>query len=133
MPIWYKNIFAKSDKHKKALVVDFDGTIARDSYPDIGAPMPGVKVSLQKLLDSGYEIIIFSARLRKNDGRPDNVVKEQKKDMEAWLKEYEIPHTRIDEGYDGKPHADYYIDNKALHYGGKDDWESIAQHILSKD
>lgn len=132
MAIWYKNIFAESTKRPKCVVVDFDGTIARDKYPDIGSPMPSVKESLQKILDAGYEVVIFSARLHKNDGRPAGTPKEQKNKMEAWLKEHEIPYTRIDDGYDGKPHCDFIVDNKALHYGGDDDWESVTKFILSK-
>lgn len=133
MSIWYKGVFsnAKGD-NKQAIVVDFDGTIAGDKYPDIGKPLPGVKVALQKLLDAGYEVVIYSARTRKNDGRPNHVAGDQIEKIKKWLKENDIPHTRLDDGYNGKPHAEHYIDNKALHYGGDDDWESISSFILSK-
>lgn len=130
--LWYKNIFAESNKHPKVLVVDFDGTIARDKYPDIGEPLPGVKDALGSLMDAGYEIAIFSCRMRKNDGRPGSVPEQQREAMEEWLETNEIPYTCIEDGYEGKPHADYYIDNKGLHFGGKEDWESISKYILSK-
>lgn len=131
MGIWYKSVFAESEKKPDCLVVDFDGTIARDAYPDIGDPLPGVKDALGKLKDAGYEIIIFTARLTKNDGRPKDEPERQREKITAWLADHEIPYTRIDDGYNGKPHCDFIIDNKALHFGGKDDWESISKYILS--
>lgn len=131
--LWYQTVFAKEKKWPKVITVDFDGTIAEDGYPSIGRPMPNVRESLQKLMDAGFEIVLFSARLRRNDGRPKDEPERQRKKIEAWMEENEIPYTRIDDGYDGKPHCDFIVDNKALHYGGKDDWESIVQHILSKE
>lgn len=131
MPIWYKNVFAKSKPNNgKCVVVDFDGTIAADKYPDIGNPLPAVRESLRKLKDAGCEIVIFTARCRRNDGRPEGEPERQKEKILDWLKEHDIPYTSFDDGYNGKPHCDYFVDNKALHYGGDDDWESIAAHIL---
>lgn len=131
MAIWYKSVFA-SKQSDKVLIVDFDDTIARDEYPDIGSAMPGVKEALAKLKDAGFEIVIYTCRMTRNDGKPAGEAERQRKKIESWLDEQGIPFSRIEEGRDGKPHGRFYIDNKALHYGGDDDWESIAAHILSK-
>ena len=132
MAIWYRGVFAKRKKSDKTLVVDFDGTIAVDEYPSIGKPKPMAKESLKRLMDAGYEIVIFTARLRKKDGRPTGERKRQKKAIEEWLKDNEIPYTKIDEGYDGKPHCKHFIDDKNIEYRGGDDWERITDLILSK-
>jgi len=132
MSIWYQSVFANKKKSDKTLVVDFDGTLAGDTYPEIGAPLPHVKESLSALKEAGFEIVIFTCRLAKNDGRPDKDISEQKKQIESWLKDHEIPYDRIDDGQNGKPHALFYIDNKNIEYRGGNDWERICSLILSK-
>jgi hypothetical protein len=130
--VWYAGVLASKRKHDKTLVIDFDGTIAEDKYPYIGKALPGAKEAIRKLKDAGYEIVIFSCRTTKNDGKPEAEVAEQKERMADWMRENDIPFDRIEDGRDGKPHCLYFVDNKALHYGGNDDWESICQYILSK-
>ena len=122
--MWYATLFADKVKRKhKTIVVDFDGTIAVDLYPDIGNPKPGAKKALEAFSAAGYEIVIFSCRLTNGGG-------DQKTRMEKWLKDHEMPFDRIDDGTKGKPHALWYIDDKAIWYGGKNDWEAISKHIL---
>jgi len=128
--VWYKNIFAHHDEQeKKRIVVDFDGTIAHDKYPNVGDPMPGVKRALEALKDAGYEIIIFTCRL--TDRKPTEKEAEKER-IEKWMKDHGIPFSYIDDGTNGKPRSEYTIDNKALNYGGHtNDWEKIVQHILN--
>ena len=133
--LWYHNAFAKKSKHKVKnldLVVDLDGTIAADDYPDIGEPEPGVKESFEKLREAGFEIVILTCRLSRQDGRPQREIDEHLKKMKAWFKKHEIPYDRIDMGDKGKLFGVAYIDNKAFHYGGKDDWESITKRLLAE-
>lgn len=130
--LWYKSVFAERKDSDKVLIIDFDGTIATDKYPDIGRPLPGVKEAMQRLKDAGFEIVIYTCRLTKNDGRPDAEIAEQKKKIAGWLEENGVKYDRIEDGRDGKPHAKFYVDNKALHYGGDDDWDSISKYIISR-
>ena len=38
------------------IVTDFDGTIYKHKFPDIGEPMPGVKAALETLKKRGFEL-----------------------------------------------------------------------------
>lgn len=131
MNLWYKSVFAKRESDK-TLVVDFDGTIAEDKYPDIGSPLPHAKDALSSLKEAGFTIVIFTCRLTRNDGRSSGEADKQKEKIENWLKEHEIPYDRIDDGRNGKPHAKFYIDNKNIEYRGGSDWERICSLILGK-
>jgi len=42
--------------------IDFDGTIVRERWPDIGAPLPGALAAIRKLHAAGHTIIINSCR-----------------------------------------------------------------------
>lgn len=131
--LWYSGIFANKKESDKVLVVDFDRTIAEDKYPDIGQPLPHVIDALSTLRQAGYEIVIFTCRLTRDDSRPKSEIEEQKEKIEKWLKEYKVPYDRIDDGRNGKVHARYYIDDKNIEYRGGADWERICEHILGKD
>lgn len=130
--IWYRPLFAESGKPRAAVVVDFDGTIAEDAYPQIGAPMPGVRDAFRRLMDAGFEIVVFSCRTNPQ-GNPEGHAAREKEKMERWLADNDIPYTRIDMGTEGKPHGVAMVDNKAVSYsGGEDEWEAIADSILDK-
>jgi len=126
-------LFATAKKKRKTIVVDFDGTIAEDVPPPaIGRPMPGVKRALQRLVDAGYEVVVFTCRMTCDKGRTRADAEEQKQSITEWLDENEIPYTKIDDGFDGKPKALFYIDNKNLEYHGGNDWEHLSSYILSQ-
>ena len=116
----------------KTIVVDFDKTIAEDRYPSIGRPMPGAKRALERLKAAGYRIVVFSCRLTDDPGKPPGEAARQKKLMEGWLEANGIPFDSVDDGHGGKPHAAHIVDDKALHYGGREgDWDAICDYILS--
>ncbi len=132
MAIWYQQVFAAKKESDNVLVVDFDGTIAQDHYPEIGSPLPHAKDALSSLKEAGFEIVIYTCRMTHKDGRPLSEVTDQKEKIENWLKEHEIPYDRIEDGLNGKPHAKFYIDNKNIEYRGGSDWERICAKILSE-
>ena len=125
-------LFATTKKKRKTVVVDFDGTIAEDQFPSIGKPMPGVKKALQRLVDAGYEIVVFTCRTTCDKGHTRAEAEEQKQNITEWLDENDIPYTKIEDGFDGKPRALFYIDNKNLEYHGGSDWEHLSSYILSQ-
>jgi hydroxymethylpyrimidine pyrophosphatase-like HAD family hydrolase len=125
-------LFATAQKKRKTIVVDFDGTIAEDKFPDIGKPMPGVKPALQRLIDAGYEIVVFTCRMACDKGHTRAEANEQKQDITEWLDKNEIPYTKIEDGFNGKPRALFYVDNKNLEYHGGSDWEHLSSFILSQ-
>lgn len=44
------------------IAVDFDGTIVRDEYPEIGEALPGAVETLRKLKKEGYALILWTCR-----------------------------------------------------------------------
>lgn len=131
--IWYSSIFAKKIKRKKTIVVDFDDTIADDAYPEIGKLKPGVKDAFENLKDHGFEIVIFTCRLTRDPQKSKKEIDRQRKIIKEFLEDNEIPYDRIDEGENGKPHALFFVDDKAIEFGGKNDWESISAYIISRE
>jgi hypothetical protein len=130
---WYKGVFAQKEDRKPTVIVDFDDTVARDAYPDIGEPCPGAREALSRLVDAGYDVVLYTCRMARNDGRPPGEADKHKRMIAEWMEGNGIPYTRIEDGLEGKPRADAYIDNKAIHYGGGEaDWDSIAAYVLSK-
>lgn len=123
----------------KRIAVDFDDTIAESlGFPIIGAPKPGAAQALSTLRRMGYKIIIWSCRTCHYDydiygGDPNQYPLERPavQDMMRWLAEHQIEYDEIDDGSMGKPSADYYIDDKAVHFDAN--WVDIAAHIVRAD
>lgn len=42
--------------------VDFDGTIVKHAYPEVGEPVPGALDCLRELTASGHQIILWTMR-----------------------------------------------------------------------
>jgi hydroxymethylpyrimidine pyrophosphatase-like HAD family hydrolase len=92
--------------NKKIYVFDLDGTIARTNgsdYPN-SQPIKGVVEIINRLYSSGHTIKIFTAR-GAFSGKDWKEFTE--KQLKAWGLNY---HLLIM----GKPHGDYYIDDKAI-------------------
>ena len=93
------------------LAVDFDGTIARSSFPDILGEQPYAGEVLRKLHERGHYIIIWTCRSGKN-----------LLDAINWLLEHNIPFDRVNDHCpenikrygkgSGKIYANIYIDDK---------------------
>ena len=116
---------------KKAICVDIDGVIARetkgfgkDYYPK-RTPNTYTIETLQDYHRRGFKIILYSARYQ-----------EDKEMTESWLKKHKVPY---DELILGKPQAEFYADDRAtnqldrellLFSGGVD--SLIAYHWLDE-
>lgn len=44
------------------IAIDFDGTIVRDRYPEIGEEMPGAIDTLRRLKSEGYGLVLWTCR-----------------------------------------------------------------------
>ena len=104
---------------KKIICLDLDGVI----YPNLiwlgsdtlrGKPVDRAKETIDKLKED-YTIIVNSARF--NDIKTIPKVKE-------WLDDNNIYYDEIAEK---KPHADIYIDDKAIGFNG--DWEETLTDV----
>jgi hypothetical protein len=95
----------------KRILVDFDGVIHRYSkgwadgsiYDD---PVEGVQEYLQKFIDQGYEVMIYSTRchVRMHDGM---MQRSQLEDVKAYLDKWHVPYSSIFAG--DKPYADLLL------------------------
>ena len=96
------------------LAIDFDGTIVKDKYPEIGEMVEGAKEAINQLYSDGYTIIIWSCRTKINKAR-----------AIEWLAKNGIKYHRFNEScpinvakYGGvdtrKVYADLYIDDRML-------------------
>lgn len=122
---------AQQEPKDKAIVVDFDGTLAEDKkFPDIGEPMPGAIEAMKRLKQAGFDIVIFTCRMNRTHG--DRAAEMQRQAIQEWLDRHGVPYDRIDDGRNGKPFAHFYIDNKNLEYRGGNDWERLTSRILGK-
>lgn len=120
------------------IVVDFDGTICDFAFPGIGSIKSGALYALTTLRSMGFRIIISSCRTCKfypeifaaEDGKmgADSI---GHKAMVKWLDDNKVPYDEVDDGIKGKPMADYYIDDKGVHYNN--DWCSVIQNIISRE
>lgn len=99
--------------NKISIAFDFDGVIHSyksgwkgiDVIPD--PPYPGIKELIDKLIEDGYSIVVFSARCYEEHGR---------KAIYDWLQKYNI---HVDEIVSKKPSAFCYIDDRAINFHGQ--------------
>lgn len=128
------------------ICVDFDDTIvsqAGRSYEDVTTRllfMPGAKEGLLSLKKAGHTLVLFSGRanraLRVDPELDPLVVAGVKRVDRAWWEKNRVVNqarydqmvefvgkylpgvfAAIDDGMQGKPHADMYLDDKAMRYG----------------
>lgn len=129
------------------LGIDFDGTVVLQDgrpYDDLETPlafMPGAREALESLKRAGHVLVLFSARANRAlrmDPSFDPLVRAgvRKVNTKAWLESQQLNEARyqqmvafaenelsgvfdaIDDGMQGKPSVDLFIDDKALIYGG---------------
>jgi hypothetical protein len=113
----------------KRVLVDFDKTIHAYSH-GIGdgtvydRPMDNARESLQQLMNEGYEVCIFTARVCRENRKSDQEWKDQIRMVKDWLERYDIPYHRIT---DRKLAATAIIDDRAVHFMG--DWSKALQEL----
>lgn len=99
------NNYCENIGNNKIFCIDIDGTICTElcQYED-AKPVKTVIKKINKLYNSGHKIILFTSRGYSSGYNWMPLLKEQ---MEKWGVLYH-------EIRQGKPFADYYIDNKAI-------------------
>lgn len=109
-----------------------DGTICKNKnkdqdYYDVEPTENCVKI-LQNLKSKGYYIVIHTARgMRTFNNNHGKVIAEHSKKLTEWLKKWEIP---FDELLFGKPHVDYFIDDKGYRF---DNWDNVYNFLTEKE
>lgn len=113
---------------KLILAIDFDGTIATDSFPEVGTLREDADVIIRKLYEDGHDIIINTCRTGKYEGL-----------AEYFLVDNNIPYhfinsnlPRVIDTYKQdcrKISADFYIDNRNI--CGLPSWKEIYNIVSS--
>lgn len=111
----------------KIAVIDFDGTLCKFAFPDVGPIEPNVRAALETLKGAGYTIKIHSCRTATYWGN----------DMERtghirlirdFMARHKLPHDEIITSVTvDKPIADVYIDDRAVKY--ENNWLDIARML----
>jgi capsule biosynthesis phosphatase len=114
------------------ICVDLDGTICEHTRPGLTyadvKPLPGAIDTLKELKERGYYIVIFTARnMRTCNNNVGRVIARQGKLVINWLDKYEIPY---DEIRFGKPHVDYFIDDKGIKFVN---WNDTKNQLLKAE
>ncbi len=111
----------------KIAIIDFDGTLCKFKFPEVGEIEPNVKKALELLKAKGYTIKIHSCRTATYWGSETERFKHYEL-MYGFLKKHNIPFDEIilDSTMD-KPIADVYIDDRAVRYKGN--WMEIAKAL----
>jgi hypothetical protein len=109
-------------QHKPRVLVDFDGVIHRYSkgWQDgsiYDPPIEGAFAALEKLMDAGYEIVIFSTR--------------DSTQIRLWLDDRKWPTTDYPQVIitNEKLPAIAMIDDRAIHFI---DWDSATAELQSR-
>lgn len=101
----------------RVVYVDFDGTLCRFSYPDMGPPLPGARRFMKALISRGLKPVILTSRMSAE------VYTEEERQATAnkigrWLTRHNVPYHAIDTGNNGKPIGLAYVDDRGVNFDG---------------
>ena len=113
------------------IAIDFDGTIVKNAYPNIGEILPRAKEVINKLYNEGHIIIINSNRVSKTQGEAEDFLKIKGIKFHYFNTNY--PGEIIKWGIDSrKISADVYIDDKSI-FTDEINWDEIEYLLKIKE
>jgi hypothetical protein len=117
------------------VILDWDGTMVENAWPEHGDWMPGAIRACHKLHDAGIRLCVFSARLSPWD--PYTFIE---RDPAFVAGEIQKVRDKLDRAgltfvdiwtVPGKPGGDVYVDDKAERYTGTERaWDRLTEKIL---
>ena len=114
----------------KIVIIDFDGTLCKFAFPDVGPIEPNVKIALETLRQAGYTIKIHSCRTATYWNRED----ERRIHIEAifdFMTRHNLPYDElITSPSMDKPIATAYIDDRSIEYNNN--WLEIAERLKER-
>ena len=111
------------------IAVDFDGTIVRHKYPEIGDEIPFAVKTLKMLIAEHQKVILWSVREGELLDEALEWCKSRGLEFYAVNKDYPEENTE-NEYYSRKSKADVFIDDRNV--GGLPDWGTIYRIIHEK-
>ena len=111
----------------KIAIIDFDGTLCKFAFPDIGPVEPNVKIALETLRQAGYTIKIHSCRTA-TYWNHENARRVHIQLIQDFMKQHKLPYDELIMSITmDKPIADVYIDDRAVKYNNN--WLEIAKKL----
>lgn len=120
----------QKEENENQISIDFDGVIHKNSkgFYDgtvYDGPIEGALESIKKIYESGYSIVIFTAKVK--DDRPLVNGKTGYELVWEWLKKYNID-KYIKEVTSEKPRALYYIDDRGIRF---ENWNKTNEFLFN--
>lgn len=112
------------------IAVDFDGTIVRHRYPEIGQEIPFATVTLKRLIEDGHKLILWSVREGKLLDEAVAWCEERGVQFYAVNKDFQEENKETNRHYSRKLKADVFIDDRNV--GGLPDWSTIYECITKR-
>ena len=120
----------------KRIVVDLDGTLVDERWPELGDFLPGAVEAMQTFHSLGHTITVDSCRLN-----PYKMFSRELRDPEELEAEIQRLRDKLDSAglsfvyiwtKHGKPYADLYIDNNGERYtnSGPNAWKRLTEKVL---
>lgn len=109
------------------IAVDFDGTIVRHRYPEIGSEIPFATQTLKMLIEDGHRLILWS--VREGQLLQDAVDWCRARGVEFYAVNKDFPEEDAEKNkhFSRKLKADVWIDDRNV--GGLPDWGTIYKMI----
>ncbi len=109
------------------IAVDFDGTIVKHRYPEIGPEIPFAIETLRKLQEEGHKLIMWS--VREGELLDEAVEWCRERGLEFYAVNRDYPEEESDKNnhFSRKLKVGIFIDDRNL--GGLPDWGTIYQMI----
>ena len=110
------------------IAVEFDGTIVKNTYPDIGEEVPFALESLKMLQKEGIRVILWTSR--HGDHLEEAISYCRKRGLEFYAVNKNFPEEDSEAKVSRKIVADLYLDARNL--GGLPPWGVIYQTLVAK-
>lgn len=108
------------------IAVDFDGTIVKHRYPEIGEEMPFAIETLKMLQEDRHRLILWT--VREGDLLDEAVEWCRKRGLEFYAVNKDFPEEDASgKGFSRKLKADLFIDDRS--FGGLPEWGVIYHRI----
>ena len=112
------------------IAVDFDGTIVKHRYPEIGEEIPFAIETLKQLIRDRHQLILWSVREGKLLDDAIAYCRDRGVEFYAANKDFPEESKGMNQHYSRKLKADLFIDDRNI--GGLPDWGTIYKMITEK-